>query len=121
MKDHTRRAVALIAGCIITGKNPSSVYDYSQSKYFQFSGETTPTTVNVYDYDERCYVGGSGDPSSQLNLYHYGNSKYITLKIEGDKFNGYDYDTQRHFNGSVNGNSISLYDDEKSQHYNFSI
>lgn len=121
MKDHTRRAVALIAGCVITGERPSSIYDYSQSKHFQFSGETSPTTVNVYDYNEKCHIGGSGDSRGQLNLYHYGNSKHISLKIDGDNFEGYDYDTQKHFNGSVNGNAISLYDYEKSQYFNFSV
>ena len=79
MKDHTRQAVAFIAGSLISGKQSSSVYDYSASKHFSFSGESEATNVNVYDYTEKCYVSGSGQ-SGRFSLYHYGNSKYLDLK-----------------------------------------
>jgi|LakMenEpi03Aug12_release.lakeMendotaPanAssembly.Ray.scaffolds.fasta_scaffold1156437_1 hypothetical protein len=120
MKPHTRRAIAFIAGSIITGKNSSSVYDYSESKHFMFSGEATLEHVNIYDYGEKCHVSGSGS-SSSFSLFHYGNSKHIQLSIQGTSFNGFDYETNKHFNGTVSGGSISLYDYEEGKHFNFSL
>ena len=120
MNDNTRRAIALITGSIVAGKNPSSVYDYAFSKLFPFSRQASLTNVNVYDYTEKCHITGSGK-NGNFSLYHYGNSKHITLEIKGNSFSGYDHHTTAHYNGQVNGTSISVYDYQHSQHFNYSV
>jgi hypothetical protein len=61
MKPHTRRAVACIIGSVASGTPLSSVYDYSESKHFNFSGDVTLHHVRVYDYEQQCHINGSGD------------------------------------------------------------
>ncbi len=116
MKPQTRRAIAYIVGRIITAQNKSAVYDYSSSQYHSFSGSVSLERVSIYDYSENCHISGN-----LPNLYHYGNSSHISLKINSNKFSGYDYDDSAHFSGNVNGNGISLYDYGESSYYNFSI
>lgn len=120
MKAHSRRAIVLIAGSIITQKQVSSVYDFSELKYFSFGGNANSTTVNVYEYKEQCYISGNGQDGN-LSLYHHGNSMQINLIIRGFSFEGYDYDTNQHYSGKVNGSAISLYDYEHCQHFKYAI
>lgn len=116
MKSHTRRAVAYIAARLISGRNSGAVYDYSISSHVSFSATISGNRISAYDYDQSCHVGGS-----LPNLYHYGNSAHLSVKLAGAHFKGYDYDTSSHYSGTVNGRSISIYDYEHSQHFNYSI
>ena len=116
MKDHTRRAAAYIAGRLISGDRSGSVYDYSDSRHVSFSATLGNNNISAYDYDQSCYVTGN-----LPNLYHYGNSAYLSLKIQQKRFTGYDYDTSSHYSGQVNGRSISIYDYEHGQYFNYSI
>lgn len=117
MKEHTRRAVAFIAARLVSRRRSSSVYDYKTGRHFNFSGDADSQRVSVYDYAESCHVSGSGGPN--FSLYHYGNSRHINLRVDGESFQGYDYDSSSHFSGRVNGNSVSLYDYGTGSHYNF--
>lgn len=116
MKPHTRCAVAYIVGRLIEGKDGTSVYDYSANKHFSFSGGVSSRDVSVYDYEQGCHVGGSIS-----SLYHYGNSKHLSLEIRGRDFTGYDYDTQQHYSGSVSGGSVTLYDYDGGAYFNYAI
>ncbi len=116
MESHTRRAVAYIAGRLISGKSSSSVYDYSEGEYCNFSGTVSEGGVSVFDYGQSCYVSGSG-----TNLFHYGDGHYITLSPDGGKFSGFDYGTSSHFTGTVIGGSVSLYDYGTSSYYQYSV
>lgn len=116
MNAHTRRAVAYIAGRVVTASASGAVYDYSEGRYVNFSGDVTAEQANVYDYEQGCYVGG------QLSsLYHYGNGRHVQLNVDGTQFSGYDYASGRHFNGSVQGNSVTVYDYEQGQYFNYSV
>ena len=115
MKDHTRRAIAYIVGRL-AGPDGSSVYDYSVSKHFNFSGNVSQESVSVYCYDQKCHIGGSVG-----NLYHHGNKKHIGLNYREGTFDGYDYDSSKHYSGTVSGNSVSIYDHEHSKHFNYGV
>jgi len=119
MREHTRRAVAYIAGCRIVGIQASAVYDYSAGRHFGFSGNVAGDGVSIYDYTARCHVGGSGQRT--LCLYHYGNARHLSLEVDGHAFRGYDYDSNQHFSGTVNSRSVSLYDYENGRYYSFSV
>ena len=116
MKSHVRRAIAYIAGRVISGNPSSSIYDYGTSQYTSMSGSVDESHVSVYDYDKSCHISGS-----LSSLYHYGESQHVSLKLDGTKFSGYDYGTSSHFSGTVNGKSVSLYDYSCSSYFNYSI
>lgn len=120
MKPHTKRAVAYIAGRLISDNKSSSIYDYSQSQHFNFSSWVCSDRVSTYDYAIGCHISGNGS-SGSFSIYHYGNSAHISLRIDGNRFKGYDYHTNNHFSGRVNGSSIVIYDYEDSQYANYSI
>jgi hypothetical protein len=107
VKPETRRAIAYIAGRLISKTHASAIYDYSANKYASIDGTVAdqPMKVDVYDYDAGCHVTGSGK-----DLYHYGNSAYIELKLHGKRFEGYDYDSSNFFEGEVAGRDVTLYD-----------
>lgn len=116
MKTHTRRSVAYIVGSVISKNKRNSVYDYSTSQYYSFSGNFDQNQISVYDHTESCHVSGS-----LPSVYHYGNGKHISIQINEDRFTGYDYDESCHFSGSVNGNSVSIYDYGESSYFNYLI
>lgn len=116
MDAHRRRAVAYIAGRLITGDEATSIYDYQEQRHNSFSGEVSTQNVNVYDYEEKCFVGG--EPNA---LYHYGDSKHIQLTVDGANFSGFDYGSNKHFSGSVDDRAIALYDYESLSCFNYSI
>lgn len=110
-----RRAICYISARLITGKNISSIFDYAHSAYFNYSGSIS-TNINIYDYSRSCYLTGN-----QSNIFDYGTSQYVSLKLNGVQFSGYDYETGNYFNGRMNGNSISFFDYQDGSYYNFSI
>ena len=120
MKPNPRAVIAYIAGRLITGKQASSVYDYALSKFINVDGTVAVNNVDVYDYDQGCHVGGSGDGTT-FDLYHYGDSHHLELTINRNEFEGYDYGESCHFSGEVSGDSVSLYDYGTSTYYNYSI
>jgi hypothetical protein len=120
MQDHTRRAVAFIAGSIINQRSPSSVFDYAYSSSFSMSIKFASNKIDAYDYTKTCSISGPAN-TTKISLYHYGNSKHIDLFVQGNSFKGYDYDSTSHFDGKVSGKNISLYDYETGTHYNYSI
>ncbi|WP_417764906.1 hypothetical protein [Shewanella chilikensis] len=111
MNPNVKACIAYIAGSAISGKSPSSVYDYAQGKHISISGSVSATQANIYDYDRGCHIQG------QLsNLYDYGVGSHIQLKISGNNFSGYDYDSGSHFSGQVSGGSISMHADGHSSY-----
>jgi hypothetical protein len=122
MKDHTRRAVAYIAGRLATDKYSSSLHDHSVSKDFTFEGSISPTSVSIFDYQKKCKITGPGDAGS-YTLLHHGNYKEVILKFEmaTNEFSGYDDDSKTNYTGKVEGNSISIYDQEHSQLFTYSL
>lgn len=116
MKPRTRRAIAYIIGCLISGKKSTAVYDYASSQHYSFSLNISESGVSAFDYSERCYVSGGFS-----SLYHYGNRQYISIQINDNQLNGYDYDERCHFSGTVNNSNVSLYDYGVSTYFNFSV
>jgi hypothetical protein len=115
MQHTKRRAIAYIAGRIISNVESGAVYDYLENRHFNFSGDVS-SNINVYDYSRANYL--TGDSSS---IYDYYTGQYINLDISKSSFSGYDYETGSYFNGTVNDRSVSFYDYQSGKHYNFSI
>lgn len=120
MKKATKIGVAYIAGCLISGKEINSVFDYESSKHFLFSGDVKDNNVSVYDHDLNCHIVGFG-AGGLFSLYHYGNKKHITLEISKEHFSGYDYDSGQHFTGTVSEGAINLFDYGTGQYSQYAI
>lgn len=121
MRDHTRRAVAFVTGTLMQDHPRGQLYDYDAHKYFIFSFNKAGDSLSIYDYSERCFIAGNRSSTDEYSLYHYGNRKFLTLKINNNRFDGYDYDSGKFFNGTVSGNAVSLYDYEHSKYFNYNI
>ncbi len=120
MKENTRACVAYIAGCFISNKKTSSVYDQSRSKHFNINGSVESETVNIYDYERGCYVTG-GASGADFKLLDHGNGKPITITFDKDKFAGYDEDSSTHFRGMVNGGLVSVFDYGESNWFRYNV
>lgn len=106
-----RRGIAYVLACLITNRPGRSLYDYSESKYFYFSGNINPS-VSIYDHHMKSHITGGDN-----NLFHCGPKEYITFQLEGKTFTGYDYATHKHYKGKINQSNIQLYDyDDKKYH-----
>jgi hypothetical protein len=66
MDQHTKRAIAYIAGRLLSKKNFFSNYDLGVG----------------------CFINGKCNLNS-FSLYHHKNQNYIILNIDGNNFNGY--------------------------------
>lgn len=113
MTPETRRAVAFIAGQLVSGKK-RNIYDYDSGAYGRLSGEVSPQQIRVYDHDTRAHVTGDGQ-----RVYHYGNRAFILLDVTGKIFKGYDYASSSHFMGNVRQNNVTLYDYQASKYFQF--
>ena len=120
MKPNPRASIAFIAGSLITQIQPSSIYDNSQGKHINISGDIQSDYVKIYDHDQGCYISGTGINGS-YSLYHHGDGHNINLEIEGNSFRGTDSSTSCDFNGNINGNSISIYDRENGSNFEYDI
>jgi hypothetical protein len=120
MNEPTRRGIAYIAGRALSRKSCSAIYDYNATQYFNFGGTVVETRVSVFDYDEGCYITGSGGGRS-YSLFHHGNQSHVKLDVGLGTFNGFDYDSNSHFTGKVNGNVVWVFDYEESEWFSFSI
>lgn len=81
MNKDTRAAAAYIVLRLATNSREGSIYDYGERKHINIDGDVSPTNINVYDYNARCYVSGDGI-NGKYNLYHYGNKKHLKLNIK---------------------------------------
>jgi hypothetical protein len=119
MKDYTRRAVAYIAGRVISNKDTQALYDENDSQYFNFSGEVG-TPLSIYDYAQKCFINGLKKENA-FSLYHSGNRKHISFEVNDNQFTGYDYDSEKTFSGNVNENVIFIYDYENNKYFHYRL
>ena len=116
MNANSRACVACIAAAIASGSTPRSVYDYSQQKHISISGSATTSSVNIYDYDRGCYISGNSN-----SFYDYGTGSYVSLKVNGNQFQGYDYDEGHSYEGEISNKSVSIYDYGESTYFQYKV
>jgi hypothetical protein len=120
MNPSTKRAVAYIAGRASSGRSSSAVFEFSTSRYYNFSGKVTELAISAFDHTENCHIGGVGR-LGMYSLHHFGSGKQIRLKIDGRKFTGFDFASGIYFSGNVSGRSVSVYDHGDSQWHRYTI
>jgi hypothetical protein len=105
------------SNCVGSSKEEqlSSIYSFSNGKYFLMSVTADGDSITAYDYAESCHTNGA-----LPSLYHYGVGSHTSLNGEGDRYNGYDYDTGSHFTVTINGGSVQMYDCDQSAHFKYS-
>lgn len=116
MTFYKRRIVAYVIGKLISGREFYKIFDQSESTYNEIMGEVNPTTINVYDTTRNELITGSGDTQG-ISLFDFASSKFIDLKIEGEKFDGFDYEFQKAFYGEMKENTVSFFDFQDSKHH----
>ena len=96
MNIQKRRAVAYIAGRLIAGKRPETVYDDAASARYRICGDVSPDYIRMFGDDRNCYV-------------------------RGDDFYGYDDETSSYFSGAVNKSSVTFFDFQSSNNFRYAI
>jgi hypothetical protein len=116
MTDELRRAVAYIAARAISGDQASAVYDHDAGSSFSFSGEVSPTHVDVYDESRGCHL--DGPPPA---LYDHGTSSFFDFTLNGTMVEGYDFGSNSFFEAAVNGRDVNLYDYGQKRYFTYSV
>jgi hypothetical protein len=120
MLPHVRAAIAF-AGCAISGKQATAVYDHAEGRYRSIGGTITAKSVQAYDYENSCHFSGDHDGNGYA-LYHYGESCHVSLEIKGTEFSGYDYCSSSHYQGTADRSGlVNLYDFGEGKYYSFTV
>ncbi|PYP83397.1 MAG: hypothetical protein DMG65_24505 [Candidatus Angelobacter sp. Gp1-AA117] len=114
MKSHTRRAIAYIAGRLVSKADTSNIYDNTEGQNYSYTGNVSKKGVSIYDHAQQCEIKGT-----PRNLFHHGNSKYINLSVCGNNFRGYDSDSNSDFQGNVEARSVRIFDPEDKRYYSY--
>lgn len=85
------------------------------ASYYQFSGDVSPSSVNVYDYDRGCFIGGD-----LPSLYDYGEGSFVEFKANGNRVDGYDYGSGSFYEATVDAREVSIYDYGAGAYFSFS-
>lgn len=130
MLDTTARAIAFIAGKLVTGSASTSVLDRRDSRRASFTGEVTHTKVTVFDTEQGCSITGrvpeglrASEPDhplstegrasradrpptgrDQLWLFHHGSMRCLRLvpqDADHRHWFGFDYASNHHFELTV--------------------
>ena len=120
MNANTRACIAAAAGCLISGIEYPSVYDYHQSKYISIDGTVSEDSVHLFDYDRQCYFTGVGVDGS-YSLHDFGDDSRLCLDIVGNEFSGVDFESGNHYSGYVNQGYVALFDHGKRQYFKYSV
>ena len=121
MKIQTRRAVALIALCLIADQQPGPLFDHQEGAYFPFSGKVTKEEIDVYDLTDQCSIQGKMVQEGNFSLFHNGNHAVIDLIVTLEEFSGFDYNSNKRFEGTGFDKTVSLFDYEGAKYQNFSL
>ncbi|GAB4488922.1 MAG: hypothetical protein OHK006_19960 [Thermodesulfovibrionales bacterium] len=110
--------IAGIAGGLISGREVSSLYDFSSAR------EIDPSLLPDLSYLRpfRPLLRESG-VAVRPEKYQYplGDGRHVEIAVTGSTFIVTIPGCARHFMGTIRGNSISLYDHQASMHHNFRI
>ena len=120
MNDHTRRAIAYIAGRIVSGTSAVSLYDHTAGRTYNFRAEFAATKIRVREIESGSDITGAGG-SGMFTITHVGNGKPVSLKLTGSAFEGFDYETAKRYRGAVAGNSVAVQDDQHAKEFQYSI
>lgn len=104
MKPEVRAAIAFIAARRTAAAPGGSLYDFEESKYWNFSG-SVGAQVSIFDHTTRCHITGNVE-----KFFHHGTGAHITLNMKEGSFQGYDFGSRGHFNGRVTARNIRLSD-----------
>jgi hypothetical protein len=100
MAPEVRRAVAMVAARLISGRSAGTIYDFAQLSHFHISG-SVGSSISLYDHDARAHITGS--PSQ---FFHHSENCHVQLNVSGKNFTGFDFGTSSHFTGSVSGSNV---------------
>ena len=120
MDARKRRAIAYIAGRLVTHQEYGVIYDFATRSYAYLSGKVSPSNVTVFDQDRDCRVTGSGTPQD-IMLFDYGTLTHVRLRLLGSRFEAFDRETNKDIIGTVDGAAVTVRDHEDYCTYEYSL
>jgi hypothetical protein len=114
MEDGIRARIAYVACCLITSKQPGSIYDHHNGQHVNMSGTVSSKKVKAYDSTNGVHF------TSTLNgLYDHEKGSHITMEVKGNDVKGYEYVSGSHFSGTFKDSTLTLYDQGAANHYDY--
>ena len=98
MDDATARAVAYVAGRLVTDRPSGGVIDRLDGTYTGFTGDVGADRVAVFDQVSACWVLGRRQDAGPLWLFSQQTAQYLSLAVDGHHaFSGHDQATHHGF------------------------
>jgi hypothetical protein len=113
MPPDVRRAIAFVAGRLISSRPASAIYDFSYPGYTYLTG-TIGSSISIYDHGRRSHLTGS--PTS---FYDHATKGHVSLTLTGRSFTGYSFATAEHFQGTISQANVTLYDHMEHKHFHY--
>ena len=117
MTDDRRKAIAFICGMHFSNENHTSIFDYTRGAYFYLDYSVNGQNISVYDYERKCYVGGSFS-----SLYDYGVARYMDCRVVREGIiDVYDYLTGTNLQVTCRGKNVSLFDYKAGKYFEYQL
>jgi hypothetical protein len=105
MDTSTRRAVAVLAGSLITGRRPRTIYDHEELQFAPFGGTVDRGRAEVVDLETRATLVGK-----RHSYFNSATGAYLRLEVEGRSFRGVDHASGHEFSGTVAARRVEVFD-----------
>ncbi|HET8605658.1 MAG TPA: hypothetical protein VFL66_01375 [Gaiellaceae bacterium] len=116
METSTRRAVAVLAGSLITGRRPRTIYDHEELYFAPFNGTVERGRAALVDLDTEATIVGK-----RHSFYHSGTGAYLRLEVHGHRFRGVDHASGDEFSGTVEARRVEIYDAGAGETFRYSL
>ncbi|HSP72681.1 MAG TPA: hypothetical protein VLN26_09950 [Gaiellaceae bacterium] len=105
MDTSTRRAVAVLAGSLITGRRPRTIYDHDELHFAPFGGTVDGGRAEVVDLETSATLVGK-----RHSFFNSATGAYLRLEVDGRRFRGVDHASGHAFSGTVEARRLEVYD-----------
>lgn len=95
----------MLAGSLITGRRPRTIYDHEQLYFAPFSGTVERGRAEVVDLETSATLVGK-----RHSFFNSATGSYLRLEVEGGRFRGVDHATGHEFSGTVEARRVEVYD-----------
>lgn len=116
MDTSTRRAVAVLAGSLITGRRPRTIYDHDELRFAPFGGTVERDRAELVDLESQATIVGK-----RHSFFNSATGSYLRLEVHGRHFRGVDHASGDEFSGTVEHRRVELYDAGAGETFRYSL
>lgn len=106
----------MLAGSLITGRRPRTIYDHEELRFAPFGGSIERGQAEVVDLETQLTLVGK-----RHSFYNSATSAYLRLEVRGRAFQGVDHATGAAFSGTVEHRRVELWDDGAGDSFRYSL